>query len=85
MTEKPDDMNAPRISQTRRAFSLTCAVEVNIRVSAATIWTLLTDSQGFPRFSGLMLPLVKGSLPEFGPVFERYAADLKREAERTAP
>ena len=33
------------------------------------------------RFSGLMLPLVKGSLPDFGPVFERYANDLKHEAE----
>ena len=34
------------------------------------------------RFSGLMLPLVKGSLPNFGPVFASYANDLKREAER---
>ena len=33
------------------------------------------------RFSGLMLPLVKGSFPDFGPVFERYANDLKHEAE----
>jgi hypothetical protein len=32
-------------------------------------------------FSGLMLPLIKGSLPDFAPVFERYAADLKRAAE----
>lgn len=34
------------------------------------------------RFSGLMLPLIKGSLPDFGPVFARYASDLKLEAER---
>ncbi|NUO53572.1 MAG: SRPBCC domain-containing protein [Polyangiaceae bacterium] len=34
-------------------------------------------------FSGLMLPMIKGSLPDFGPPFETYAADLKREAERT--
>jgi len=34
------------------------------------------------RFSGLMLPFVKGAMPDFGPVFERYANDLKREAER---
>lgn len=34
------------------------------------------------RFSGLMLPLVKGSFPDFGPVFTRYASDLKNEAER---
>jgi hypothetical protein len=37
------------------------------------------------RFSGLMLPFVKGSLPDFGPVFERYANDLKHEAELTQP
>lgn len=35
------------------------------------------------RFSGLMLPIVGRSLPDFGPVFERYATDLKHEAERT--
>jgi hypothetical protein len=32
--------------------------------------------------SGLVLPLVKRSLPNFGPIFEHYAGDLKREAER---
>jgi len=35
------------------------------------------------RFSGLMLPIVGRSLPDFGPVFERFAGDLKHEAERT--
>jgi hypothetical protein len=34
-------------------------------------------------FSGVMLPMIKRSLPDFGPVFETYAADLKREAERS--
>lgn len=34
-------------------------------------------------FSGLMLPMIKGSLPDFGPVFEQYALDLKRETERS--
>ena len=28
--------------------------------------------------------LVKGTLPNFGPIFEAYANDLKREAERIA-
>jgi hypothetical protein len=37
------------------------------------------------RFSGLMLPMIKGSLPDFGPIFARYAADLKQEAERSGP
>ena len=41
-----------------------------------------TDFSMEERFSGLLLPLVKGSLPDFGPVFERYSNDLKREAER---
>lgn len=153
-------MNDPNTTQTRRTFSLTSSVEVNIRASAAIIWALLTDAQGFSRwnstvsgiegqiregerlrlhvpgtdrtftprvsgvvpnegmtwtdgfvaifkgvrtfalrprndgstdfvmeerFSGLMLPLVIGSLPDFGPIFARYASDLKREAERASP
>jgi hypothetical protein len=32
-------------------------------------------------FAGVMLPMIKGSLPDFGPAFETYAADLKRAAE----
>jgi len=50
-------------------------------------FTLLPNGDGTTRFamdeefSGLMLPLIKGSLPDFAPVFERYAADLKRAAE----
>ena len=44
-----------------------------------------TDFVMEERFSGLMLPLVKGSLPDFGPVFASYANDLRREAERARP
>jgi hypothetical protein len=33
-------------------------------------------------FSGLMLPMIAGRLPDFGPIFEQYAADLKAEAEK---
>lgn len=33
--------------------------------------------------SGLMLPMIGGSLPDFKPTFEQYAADLKRESEKT--
>jgi hypothetical protein len=29
-----------------------------------------------------MMPLIKRSLPDFGPVFETYARDLRNEAER---
>jgi hypothetical protein len=42
-----------------------------------------TDFAMKERFSGLMLPLVKKSLPDFAPIFKRYASDLKNEAERT--
>ncbi len=35
-------------------------------------------------FTGLMLPLIGRSLPEFVPVFNAYAADLAREAELRA-
>jgi hypothetical protein len=43
-----------------------------------------TDFAMREEFSGLMLPMIKGSLPDFGPVFEAYAADLKRAAEGSA-
>jgi hypothetical protein len=35
-------------------------------------------------FSGVMLPMIKRSLPDFAPVFEAYAEDLKRAAEGAA-
>ena len=150
-------MSAAKVTKTHAAFYLTCGVEVNIRAAAETVWNLLSDARGFPRwnstvsgiegeiregarlrvrvpntartftprvsgvvpgermtwsggfapmfagvrtfqltprsdgstdfameerFSGLMLPLLRGSLPDFGPVFERYALDLKQEAEQ---
>lgn len=50
-------------------------------------FTLTPKSDGTTEFSmvevfrGLMLPMIKKSLPDFGPVFEQYAADLKRASE----
>lgn len=32
-------------------------------------------------FRGVMLPMIKGSLPDFRPVFDQYAADLKKVCE----
>ncbi len=34
-------------------------------------------------FRGIMLPMIKGSLPDFRVVFDRYAADLKKACEAT--
>jgi hypothetical protein len=42
-----------------------------------------TDFKMHERFSGLMLPMVGGSLPDFGPIFTTYATDLKKEAEKS--
>jgi uncharacterized protein YndB with AHSA1/START domain len=44
-----------------------------------------TDFSMVEVFSGLMLPMIASSLPDFRESFERYAADLKREAERSQP
>lgn len=52
-------------------------------------FTLASGEDGVTRFtmtekfSGLMLPMIAGSLPDFGPIFERYAADLKQAAENS--
>ncbi len=52
-------------------------------------YTLTPSSGGMVTFSmvevftGLMLPMIAPSLPDFKPVFTQYAADLKREAERS--
>jgi hypothetical protein len=35
-------------------------------------------------FTGWMLPMIAGQLPDFGPIFERYALDLKAAAESPA-
>jgi uncharacterized protein YndB with AHSA1/START domain len=42
----------------------------------------LTKFEMVEVFSGLALPMAAGRLPDFQPIFERYAADLRAEAER---
>lgn len=44
-----------------------------------------TDFSMQEHFSGIVFALVKRMLPDFRPIFEAYAGDLKREAERIAP
>jgi hypothetical protein len=152
-------MGDAKITKASGTLWMSCRVEVNIRATAANVWRLLTDAEGFPRwnstiakveghiregerlrlhvpgtsrtftptvsgvvpnermmwsggfapmfkgvrtfevkprgdgstdfvmeerFSGLALPMAKGSMPDFGPVFEAYANDLKRAAEQAA-
>lgn len=40
-----------------------------------------TEFRMVEEFKGLMLPMIAGQLPDFGPVFEQYARDLERAAE----
>ena len=42
-----------------------------------------TDFTMAETYSGLMLPMIVGSLPDLSHSFEQYAADLKREAEKS--
>lgn len=146
-----------RAFKERQTFRMQCGVTIRIDAKAETIWSLLTDAAGYPRwnstvttiegqialgqklrlrapiapkrvfrlrvsefevnrrmvwqdgappmfkgvrtftltpqadgrvefsmvevFSGLMLPMIAASLPDFAPSFERHAADLKRAAE----
>jgi hypothetical protein len=50
-------------------------------------YQLQKNEQGSITFSmseklgGLMFPMAAGSIPDFGPSFEQFAADLKKEAE----
>ena len=41
-----------------------------------------TDFVMAERFSGILFALTRRMLPDFRPIFEAYASDLKREAER---
>jgi hypothetical protein len=44
-----------------------------------------TDFVMKERFSGIVFALTRRMLPDFRPIFEAYAGDLKREAERIGP
>ena len=54
-----------------RTFTLTPKAEGSTDFSMAEV------------YSGIMLPMIAGSLPDFRPVFEQYASDLRREAQQT--
>ena len=41
----------------------------------------VTGFQMIEEFTGALLPVVAGRLPDFGPIFRRYAMDLKAESQ----
>jgi hypothetical protein len=63
-------------------------IEGNAMFKGVRTYTLNPEADGTTSFTmsevytGLMLPMIAGSLPDFSPVFEQYASDLKREAEK---
>lgn len=146
-----------KFAQSRKIFSMTCQVAVNIRAEREGVWSILTNAKDYgrwnstvtnvegriregerlilhipgttrtftprvsnvvanermtwsdglnaifrgartfqlrpcadgstdftmkERFSGLLLPLVRRWLPDFAPIFQKFAGDLKSEAEK---
>ncbi|MBC8070317.1 MAG: SRPBCC domain-containing protein [Deltaproteobacteria bacterium] len=62
------DGMAPMFKGTR-TFSLTPSS------GGTTVFTMVEE------FKGVMLPMIKGTLPDFRAAFDQYAADLERAAE----
>jgi hypothetical protein len=86
----PDRTFRPKVTETTPEHRMVWSDGVAPMFKGVRTFTLSgrddgsTDFSMVEVFTGVMLPMVKGSLPDFGPAFEQYAADLKREAERSA-
>ena len=77
----------PRVSRVERARSMIWSDGMAPMFKGVRTFALTPNGDGSTEFSmreefsGLMLPMIKRSLPDFAPVFEAYAEDLKRAAE----
>jgi hypothetical protein len=86
----PERVFKPKVSGVKAARSMTWSDGMAPMFKGVRVFTLSPNADGSTEFSmteefsGLMLPMIKGSLPDFAPVFETYAADLKRAAEGRA-
>jgi hypothetical protein len=84
----PERVFKPKVSAVTAGRSMTWSDGMAPMFKGVRVFTLTPNADGSTEFamteefSGLMLPMIKGSLPDFAPVFETYAADLKRAAER---
>jgi hypothetical protein len=80
----------PKVSNVERERSMIWRDGMAPMFKGVRIFTLTPNSDDTTEFSmqeefsGLMLPLIRGSLPDFAPIFETYAEDLKRAAEARA-
>lgn len=83
----PDRVFKPKVSGMQPSRSMTWSDGMAPMFKGVRTFTLTPNADGSTEFSmreefwGLMLPMIKGSLPDFAPVFEAYAEDLKRAAE----
>jgi hypothetical protein len=86
----PERVFKPRVSRAEPGRSMIWSDGMAPMFKGVRTFTLTPNADGSTdfsmkeEFSGLMLPMIKGSLPDFAPVFETYAADLKRAAEGSA-
>ena len=77
----------PKVTRLEAARAMEWSDGLSPMFRGVRTFALVANADGTTRFSmaevlsGLMLPMIKRSLPDFGPVFEAYAADLKRAAE----
>ncbi len=82
-----DRVFKPKVSQVESGRTMTWSDGMAPMFKGVRTFTLTPKADGTTVFSmqeaftGLMLPMIKGSLPDFAPVFETYAEDLKRAAE----
>ena len=83
----PERVFKPRVSRVEPGRSMIWSDGMAPMFKGVRTFTLTPNADGSTvfsmkeAFSGLMLPMIKGSLPDFAPVFEAYAEDLRRAAE----
>jgi uncharacterized protein YndB with AHSA1/START domain len=83
----PDRVFTPTVSEVSERRSMVWSDGMAPMFKGVRTFTLTPNEDGTTDFSmtevfsGLALPMIKGSLPDFAPVFEAYAEDLKRTAE----
>jgi hypothetical protein len=83
----PERVFKPKVSNVEPGRSMMWSDGMAPMFKGVRTFTLTPNADGSTEFfmkeefSGLMLPMIKGSLPDFAPVFEAYASDLKRTAE----
>ena len=86
----PGRVFKPKVAEWEPGKSMTWSDGMAPLFKGVRTFTLTPNTDGSTEFamreelSGVMLPMIKGSLPDFGPSFETYAEDLKREAEKSA-